>query len=472
MKALFHCHSSGFKLPAVWSGSPFLLPICNKPLVEYWLDLCIWLGIQEILVVTYDDNEAIAAHCGDGHDWGLKLHYVSGQNDDELPELLSRHAAFFNQDTLILDGPVFPFYDRKQLKPMLPSPSEALVYRLDSRQIRLNDTCLLFPRVALEKLLEAGDERSRFQHWISLPFDQHPQLNFPVVLPNTLADYSQLNLEVLSHASRFNLKGFEVAPGVFEGIHNDIAQRPSLGGPVITGQLCKLGPEVQLERVVLHDQVRLEGQTQLRNCLVWGPLYLAEVSLENRLIRDGQCIDPETGESTPLEQPWRLKSALEDAATRQTLQAADTRQALRLLSWRWPLYQLLRWCTPSELRKYYLNANGETLVLRACPRPENPNALQRLFFGLSLDKVPLLQAVRAHGLLLVGTRLLPKSHEALRYMRQLPIYAPGAFSHSEGLAFDSLPHLMEELDYCSQVSEARNQSIWQNALAQARDGLS
>ncbi|MEZ0374705.1 MAG: hypothetical protein ACAI44_36800, partial [Candidatus Sericytochromatia bacterium] len=96
--------------------------------------------------------------------------------------------------------------------------------------------------------------------------------------------------------------------------------------------------------------------------------------------------------------------------------------------------------------------------------PEEPNPLQKQFFSWSLHRVPLLLAVREQRLLLTGTRLLPAGPEQLRYMQQLPVYAPGAFAQTEALDLNSLAHLMEELHYISQVDEQMNAQIWQEAL--------
>ncbi len=465
MKALFNCRETGFNLPMIWQGSPYLLPICNKPLIEYWLDLCVWLGVSEVMVVQYPQTGDLQTHLRNGSDWGLKISYSQGHPDDVIPDMLLRNHSFLDQDVLILDGMLFPFYNRQAIKPMLPEAGEPVMFCLDHSQLRLNDTCLLFPHKALQHLLQARSESERFQRWTSLPLDQHPSLNFPVLVPQQLRDYYIISMRVLDAHQQFHLKGFEVAPGIFEGINNEIAQRPSLGGPLITGQSCKIGPEVRLERTVLHDQIRIEGRTRLQNCLVWGPVYLAEAEIDNRLILQNQCLDPLTGVWEPLNLPWRLKTQLEDHSFKQALHAADAKTATRLLLWRWPLYQSLRWAVPMELQKYYLNANGETLIVNHHPAPEQPNPIQQFFFQQSLHRVPLLLAVREQRLLLVGTRLLSTSPDHLRYMQQLPIYAPGAFSETEDIESGSLAHMMEELHYISQLTEDINEQIWRQTLA-------
>lgn len=469
MKALFNCRATTFSLPMIWQGSPYLIPICNKALLEYWLDLCVWLGVREVLIVQYPGSGELESHLRGGSEWGLKIQYAHGDPDDVLPDMLLRNSAFLDQDTLILDGLQFPFYDRKALKPMPVQGEEPVIYCLDRGQLRLNDSCLLFPKPALDALLKARSERERFERWTSLPLDQHPALSFEVLIPHQLRDYYIICLRVLEAHGQFHLKGFEVAPGIFEGINNEIAERPTLGGPLITGSTCRLGPQVRIERSVLHEQVWIEGETTLRNCLVWGPVYLADVTLENQILLQNTLVDPLTGYSRPLEMPWRLRTRLENHSERAALQAADARTATRLLLTRWPLFQLLRWSVPAQFQKYYLNANGETLIVPRFELPEDANALQRFFFAQGLHRVPLLLAVREQRLLLTGTHLLMAGPEQLRYMQQLPIYAPGAFSRTEDLEPGTLIHLMEELNYCSQVDGHVNEAIWQQALERDKE---
>ena len=468
MKALFNCRPTDLYFAPIWTGSAYLQPICNRPLMEYWLELCIWLGIQDILIVLYPGEEYLAQYLPRSEDWGLSLHTTSGDPDDVLPDILSQNADFMDQDLLILDGPIFPFYDKRSLLPQMKQTPEAVIYTLDQKALKLDDTALMFPKIALDHLLQAKDDSERFQRWTSLPMDRHPKLNFPILAPANLQEHLKLNFMVLKAHDRFQLKGFEVAPQIFEGLNNDIAQRPALGGPLLTGSFCKLGPEVQLENVILQHQVRIEGQTHLKNCMVWGPVYLGDLELENSLIFRDQLLDPQTGLLSPLEQPYRLKQLHDDHQRLQAQYNEDAKQATHLLLSRLPLYLILRWFVPAVLEKYYLNSNGETLIVPHYSKPEQPHFFQRLFFAFSLHRVPLLLAVREKRLLLVGTRLLQAQAELLSYMQALPIYAPGAFSHSEEEQPNTLPHWMEELNYCSQVDDEMNTAIWQMALAKDR----
>lgn len=465
MKALINCRKLQQNLAPIWTGSAYLMPICNRPLLDYWLDLCIWLDIREVLFIEYEAHLKAAVR---SEDWGLELRFELAHPEDVLPDILGRYRDWLTEDLLVIDGPVFPFYDKQQLKQGLIPQRESAIFCLDSTQLKLEESLLIFPQPALDYLLSAQDDGERFQRWTSLPLDRHPSLHFPIALPKQLPDYVELNYRVLQAHRQFQLKGFEVAPGIYEGLHNEIVSRPALDGPLLTGEKCTLGPRVSLQNVVLHNQVRLEGNCQLKRCMVWGPVFLGDVQLEDSLIIQNQCLNPKTGEVQELKQNYRLKEQLQSLEQKQARYAQDAAQARRLLRWRSPAYQALRWFIPESMRKYYLNSHGETLIVPHYSLPPDPSALQEQFFRWNLHRVPLLQAVKEQRLLLVGNRLLPAQSLHLNFIQKLPIYAPGAFCLSETLTMNSIEHWIEELYYTSQVSPEMDTEIIKRAFERDR----
>lgn len=62
--------------PAEWDGCPdLLLPLANKPLVEWMLSEYARAGVRESLIAAGRDTGEIAAFCGDGMRWGMSLAY-------------------------------------------------------------------------------------------------------------------------------------------------------------------------------------------------------------------------------------------------------------------------------------------------------------------------------------------------------------------------------------------------------------
>lgn len=62
--------------PAEWDGCPdLLLPLANKPLVEWILSEYARAGIRETLIMAGRDTGEIASLCGNGAQWGMSLAY-------------------------------------------------------------------------------------------------------------------------------------------------------------------------------------------------------------------------------------------------------------------------------------------------------------------------------------------------------------------------------------------------------------
>lgn len=464
MKAIFNCRPAQLDIsPLPLAESAYLTKLCNKPFIEYWLDLCVWLGIQEIRCIHYETNLALQQFLSSGQEWGLQISCLPGDANDVIPDIFAKNRDFLDQDLILFDGLIFPFYDRRHLKPFQAS-AQTQILSLEAGDVRLQDSLMLFSQQTLSILLQARDEQERFERWTSLPLDLFNDLSFQVFRPQSLWDYFQLNLQILNQHEHFHLKGFEVAPGVFEGLNNDISERPALGGPLLTGTECQLSSNLNLSQVVLHDQVRIEAPASLERCLVWGPVYLSGVNLQNQIIYHQNLIDPRQGQQTPLEQPYLLKQIMDDPQARGVRYQEDAKLARRLLFSRWPLYLLSRWAVPFKLSKFYLNPHGETLNLPVFQRPEAPNFLQSLFFKRGLQWVPFLMAVREQRLLLVGTRLIPAEAQYLNLMQSLPVYAPGVFAFTQHLPLNSQAHWMQELHYASHVHSAWNTQIWEQEL--------
>ena len=67
--------------PAKWDGCPdLLLPLANKPLVDWMLSEYARAGVRETLIAAGRDTGEIAALCGNGARWGMSLDYLDARD--------------------------------------------------------------------------------------------------------------------------------------------------------------------------------------------------------------------------------------------------------------------------------------------------------------------------------------------------------------------------------------------------------
>ena len=52
-----------------------LIPVANRPVIHYVLDNLSRHGIKEIMINLSAHADQIRSYCGNGSQWGLRLHY-------------------------------------------------------------------------------------------------------------------------------------------------------------------------------------------------------------------------------------------------------------------------------------------------------------------------------------------------------------------------------------------------------------
>ena len=76
MKAVILCAGKGERLRPLTNNIPKpMIPIDNKPILEYLILLCRKHGIKEIFISTSYLSELIKGYFGDGSKWGVKIVY-------------------------------------------------------------------------------------------------------------------------------------------------------------------------------------------------------------------------------------------------------------------------------------------------------------------------------------------------------------------------------------------------------------
>ena len=52
-----------------------LLPVANRPLLDYWLEICVEAGIRQVQVILGEGAERVEGYAGSGMRWGLDIQY-------------------------------------------------------------------------------------------------------------------------------------------------------------------------------------------------------------------------------------------------------------------------------------------------------------------------------------------------------------------------------------------------------------
>lgn len=84
-----------------------LLPVCNKPLLIYQIELFRDLGVEEIFIVIGHLGYEIVQTLGDGRDWGVKLRYVEQEEILGIAHALGQLQPYVQSPIFLALGDIF-----------------------------------------------------------------------------------------------------------------------------------------------------------------------------------------------------------------------------------------------------------------------------------------------------------------------------------------------------------------------------
>lgn len=148
MKAVILAAGEGTRLDPVTNVRPKpMLPIANRPLLEYVVEAVAEAGIEEVVLVVGYERERIQSHFGDGDEWGIEISYAVQETQLGTGDAILQAEPYIGGDFLVLNG------DR------IVEP--ALIERIVAERERTGETVLAVTRVAEPELygvVELDDE--------------------------------------------------------------------------------------------------------------------------------------------------------------------------------------------------------------------------------------------------------------------------------------------------------------------------
>jgi mannose-1-phosphate guanylyltransferase / phosphomannomutase len=305
-----------------------LVPVCNRPVMAYTLDLLAQHGFQEVFVTLGYKPAEIASYFGDSYA-GMRLHYVveerplgtaggvaalrdrldgtfmvvSGDalTDVDLTALVESHGRTGALATLAMTRVETPLEygvimtDRTgRIRRFLEKPGWGEVF---------SDTVNTGIYVLEPSLLEGVPQGRMYD------FSQHlfpAMLAMEAPLYATVAEgywcdigdpaaYLQANLDLLYGRLRFSPPGRQVVPGVW--VAGDVPGGLLVDGPALIGEGCRLGPGTRLEAgAVLGPGTVTEAGVVLRRTVTWSGVHVgAEAALVGTVVCEGAILGPGAG---------------------------------------------------------------------------------------------------------------------------------------------------------------------------------
>lgn len=313
MKAMILAAGKGDRLRPLTNEIPKpLIPVANRPLIEYNLALLKRHGIREVAINLHYLGEMIREHLGDGSRFGLKIHY------SEEPTLLGTgggikklHSFFGTEPFLVINADTLIDIDLKDLAlfhrsrqafatmVLRPNPDPVHYGTIETDgtgrireflgKVRTSESNLhpwMFTGIHLfdPAVIDALPGKKRFcinrdvyAHWI-----RSNRACYGYVYKGYWEDlgrpgaYLKANLEIARQKGEpehvppviRTTEGFTLAPPCLIGVGSAIGKNSIIGPEVVIGEDCRIGEDVKITQSILWPGAAVPAGETIRNMII------------------------------------------------------------------------------------------------------------------------------------------------------------------------------------------------------------
>lgn len=275
-----------------------VLPICNKPLLSYQIEMMKELGIEEVIIVIGHLGHEIARTLGDGSYLGVSIRYIEQNETLGIAHALGRLEPYISSSFLLSLGDIFLVTDdlksmAKKNKDYDASVVLAVKHEDDPEVIKRNFTVLM------------ADDGVRVKRVIEKP--RHTTTNIkgcglylfdPYVFdairrtPRTamrdeyeITDTIQIVIDdgypvLISDVVKWDMNVTFPA----DVLMCNLQQLKSLGKENVIGESVKIHPKAQISNSVLGDGVVIQNPVKITNTVIFPHTVITSVDDIDRFV--------------------------------------------------------------------------------------------------------------------------------------------------------------------------------------------
>jgi len=425
MKAVFYTAEA---LP--WAkdlgGVPWpLLPVANRPLLDYWLETCAEMGIGHVQVILGEGAEQVEGFAGTGFRWGVEIQYSFARASEQSMDYLKATSDRWSDGLLFIGGAFF-LRRRQAYDPAGFNSLDACTHGIGDRIL------FLFGKTGseVESLLEGRMESGRGLEQIHV----HPYAI------DGIPAYFDLNMKmVMGEFSRYLTAGFSNTDGSSVGYNVLTPPSAHLRPPLIIGNDCRFGAMTTVgPKAVVADHVIVDSHTTLSNCLILQDTYIGRnLEINNKIVSGNRLISAVDGTAIEIDDSWVVAQNRPDMRTEDLVRYI----ILWFLALGVAIVQVVPFCILYPLvrlthigkyrREVFHDPRTGFVKLPVFQKLENrKSVVYRLFRAATLDRFPWL-------LLALRGRLFVCGQPPMRHpgddeiVKQLPQYYPAVFSYAD-----------------------------------------
>lgn len=310
MKAVIMAGGKGSRLRPLTCNKPKpMVPVLNKPVMEYAVELLKKHGITEIAVTLQYLPDVIRDYFGDGSAFGVRLHYfeetvplgtagsvknaedfldepflvISGDGitDYDLTAAIEYHRQKGGIVTLVMarentpleygvvmcddEGKIIRFLEKPSWSEVFSDTVNTGIYVIEPRIFDYFEAnCFFdFSKDLFPLLMEKGEALYGYiagGYWSDI---------------GNLEQYRQTQFDLLDGKVKASIKGNQVEKGIWLGKNVVLDRTVKLVPPVFVGDNCRISCGVELgEYAVIGDENVLRGGASVRRSVMWDYNYL------------------------------------------------------------------------------------------------------------------------------------------------------------------------------------------------------
>ena len=403
-----------------------LLPVANRPLLDYWLESCSDQGIARVQIVLGGEAaDRIENYVRDGKRWNVGIEYTFARPGESPIDYLKSMSRLWEDGLFYLGSPFF--LRRRQ------------AFRADGFG-RLDpcrhgsDDALHFVRAStgdeVHALLGGGLASARGLEQIHV----HPYAI------DTAKRYYDLNMKMVAgEFSRYVTAGFSAKDGSSMGYNVRTPPSSHLVAPILVGDDCRFGAMTTVgANAVVGNHVIVDAYSELADCLVLDDTYIGRnLEIHHKIVAGNRGIDPSDGTMVEIADSWLVARNKTDTRTEDVVRCTLLWfVALGLAVFQLvPFLILYPWLKvlgiASFTREQFHDPRTGHIKLPVFYKRKNVKSVAyRLFRSLSLDRFPWILLVLRGRMFLCGQP--PMRHpEDSGIITQLKQYYPGVFCYQD-----------------------------------------
>lgn len=259
-----------------------LLPVCNRPILQYQIEYMKQAGIREIILVIGHLGYTIARHFGDGNGLGVKIRYVEQAETLGIAHAVGRLEPYITSPFLLFLGDIF--FITEDLSVMIDQMSQrkasavlAVKEEDDPEAIKRNFAVLLNEEGYVKRVIEKPRYVTNPLKGCGLYlFDLHIFDAIRRTPRTAMRDEYEITdaIQILVDdglpvvVSNIVLKDMNVS-FPHDLLLCSLEELKHQGKSSLVGDGCELHPEIQLNQAVLGDRVRIEAPIRIKQSMVF-----------------------------------------------------------------------------------------------------------------------------------------------------------------------------------------------------------